>query len=89
MHVRGLRVPQGRAVSEGRTLISVRKRFGSAVQRNRARRRIRAICREAYPDGLSDILLMISLADRASLAGYQGLRADLLAAFDALGLQDP
>jgi hypothetical protein len=32
---------------------------------------------------------MISLADRASLAGYQGLRADLLAAFDALGLQDP
>ena len=35
------------------------------------------------------ILLMISLADRATLVGYQGLRADLLAAFEALGLQDP
>ena len=83
MHVRGL------PASESCTLISVRKRFGSAVLRNRARRRIRAICREAFPEGLSDTLLMISLADRASVAGYQGLRADLFAAFEALGLQDP
>lgn len=82
MHVRGLRV------SDGRALISIRKRFGSAVQRNRARRRIRAICREAFPDGLCEILLMISLADRASIAGFQSLRADLLAAFEALALQD-
>lgn len=77
-----------RVVDSGleRTIISVRRRFGGAVARNRVRRRLRAICRELAPEGLPGRLLMISVGDRSGNAGFSGLRADLASAFKSLGL---
>jgi ribonuclease P protein component len=71
------------------TLIAVRRKYGKAVQRNLARRRIRAICREFLPGGHPGRILHISLSDRSSDAGYRALRGDVRAAFAHLGLTDP
>ena len=73
----------------GRTLISVRKKYGGAVMRNRARRRLRAICREFGMDCPQGYLLMISLRDEARGAQYHQLRSDLFTALGGLGLLDP
>ncbi len=69
-------------------VISVRRRYGSAVRRNRVRRRIRAIFREMVPDRNPDgTLMLISVGDRSTSAGFRALRKDLGAAFRALGLR--
>lgn len=72
--------------SEDRIIISVRKRFGKAVARNRARRRIRAICREMAPHRGTGHLVIISVGDGSAAAGFRDLRRDLIAAFGKLGL---
>ena len=75
-------------VDQTDVLISVRRRFGPAVRRNRVRRRIRAICRDMLPDGLAvGLLMLISVGDRSTAAGFKALRADLADAFRALGLR--
>lgn len=71
------------------TLISVRRKFGGAVDRNRARRRIRTICTEFLPGGHPGQILLISLSDGSAGAGFQALRSDARAAFAHLGLLDP
>jgi ribonuclease P protein component len=70
------------------TLISVRKRFGGAVVRNRARRRLRALCRELNPQRHPGQLLLVSIRDHARGRGYRDLRIDLISAFKSLGLLD-
>ena len=77
----------GRSES-GRILISVRKKFGGAVLRNRVRRRLRAVCRELGPRIRPGHLVLISLGDHARRAGYRALRSDLVSAFRTLGLID-
>jgi len=69
-------------------MISIRKRFGGAVLRNKARRRIRAICRDILPNGSHGQLLLISIADGASRTCFNDLRNDLTSAFSHLGLLD-
>ena len=70
----------------GRIIFSVRRRFGGAVARNRARRRLRAICRELIPGGRPGWLVLVSLGDRAGKAAYQELWNDLASAFATLSL---
>ena len=72
-----------------RTIIAVRRRYGGAVGRNRARRRIRSICREFLPDGHPGRLLLISVSDGAGSAGHRDLRTDVREAFVRLGLLVP
>ena len=72
-----------------KTLISVRKHLGKAVLRNRARRRLRSLCRQLSPDGPQERFLMVSLRDHARDATYPDLRSDLTSAFQFLGLLDP
>ena len=68
-------------------LISVRRRYGMAVARNRVRRRIRAICRELLSDPAQGSLMLISVGDRSAGAGYKALKRDLSEAFRAFGLK--
>ena len=71
------------------TLISVRKRFGRAVDRNRARRRVKALCAEFLPGGAVNHLMLISIGDRSRAAGFEAFRRDLQMAFRSLGLLKP
>ncbi|MCY3764201.1 MAG: ribonuclease P protein component [Gemmatimonadetes bacterium] len=71
---------------DDRIFISVRKRFGKAVARNRVRRRIRAICGEMAPHRSTGYMVMISVGDGSAAAGFRELRSDLIAAFGKLGL---
>jgi|SaaInl7_200m_RNA_FD_contig_31_2042096_length_785_multi_6_in_0_out_0_2 ribonuclease P protein component len=68
-------------------LISVRRRYGPAVARNRVRRRIRAICQDLLAGPAQGSLMLISVGDRSSGCGYKALRRDLGEAFKALGLR--
>ena len=70
------------------TLIAVRRKYGGAVRRNRARRRIRAICKEFLPNGHPGRLLLISLSDRSDGAGFVALKSDVRSALTDLGLLD-
>ncbi|MCE2438213.1 MAG: ribonuclease P protein component [Candidatus Latescibacteria bacterium] len=80
LHVRACRS------TEDRIFISVRKRFGKAVARNRARRRIRAVCREMAPHRSTGHLVIISVGDGSAAAGFRDLRSEIFAAFGKLGL---
>jgi len=71
---------------QDRTLISVRKKFGNAVFRNRIRRQIRAICQDIIPQGHPDSLLIISVGDRSRGVSYADLHRDLHRAFTDLRL---
>ena len=71
---------------QDRTLISVRKKFGNAVYRNRIRRQIRAICQEMIPQGHPDSLLIIAVGDRSRGVSFADLRLDLHNAFSDLRL---
>jgi len=74
------------ASDQDQTLISVRKKFGKAVSRNRIRRQIRTLCRELIPKGHLGFLLVISVGDRSLGVSYGDLRQDLLGAFQAFDL---
>ena len=82
-----LQVRVGRS-DPGRTLISVRKKYGGAVRRNLARRRLRAICQGFGIDSLQGHLLLISLRDEARGVLYRQLRSDLFTALAELSLVD-
>jgi len=68
------------------TLISVRRKFGKAVFRNRIRRQIRALCGELIPGQHPGRLLVISVGDRSHGVSFAMLRQDLSRAFQALNL---
>ena len=69
-----------------RTLISVRKKFGSAVYRNQIRRQICSICQELLPEGHRDIMLIIAVGDRSRGVSFAELRGDLVNAFTNIRL---
>lgn len=71
---------------QDRTLISVRKKFGHAVLRNRIRRQIRAICQEFIPHGHPNCLVIISVGDHSRGVSFAELRADLCRAFTTFRL---
>jgi ribonuclease P protein component len=71
---------------QDRTLISVRKKFGNAVYRNRIRRQIRAICQDIIPQGHPNFLLIIAVGDRSRGVSFADLRLDLHNAFSDLRL---
>lgn len=63
-----------------RMVVSIGKRCGNAVMRNRIRRRIREAYRlqqRQFPQGL-DILIMVQRHDPLPMAGYQQVLRDLL-----------
>jgi len=66
------------------TLISIRRKFGNAVKRNKARRRIRDICSQSGWLNASGHLMLITVSDRATSSTYQQFKADLDRAFSAL-----
>jgi ribonuclease P protein component len=69
-------------------LISIRRKFGNAVKRNLARRRIRTICTAHHWLNRPDSLMLITVSDRAATALFKEYQTDLAAAFEALG-SDP
>ena len=71
---------------QDRTLISVRKKFGNAVLRNRIRRQVRAVCAELIPSGHPQRLLLISVGDHAHGVSFSQLRLELQSAFQKFGL---
>ena len=70
------------------TLISIRKKFGNAVRRNRIRRQVRAIYSELIPSGHPHRLMIISIGDHACGVSYGQLRLELHLAFQKFGLID-
>ncbi len=63
-----------------RIVVSIGKRCGNAVMRNRIRRRIREAYRlqqRQFPQGL-DILIMVQRHEPLPMAGYQQILQDLL-----------
>lgn len=64
-----------------RILISIRKKFGNAVRRNRIKRQIRMLCMEIKPTGNPNLLILISIREYAPNVSYMNLRKDLLEAF--------
>ena len=68
------------------TLISIRKKFGNAVRRNRIRRQVRAVCCELLPSGHPHCLVLIAIGDHAWGISYAQLRFELHHAFQKLGL---
>ena len=70
------------------TLISIRKKFGNAVRRNRVRRQVHAVCSELIPLGHPHCLVLISIGDHACGVSYTELRVELHLAFQKLGLID-
>ncbi|HAA75116.1 TPA: ribonuclease P protein component [Candidatus Latescibacteria bacterium] len=66
------------------TLISIRRKFGNAVKRNSARRRIRDICRASSWLNPPGRLILITVSDRATRATYKQYQEDLTRAFRAL-----
>lgn len=71
---------------QDRTLISVRRKFGNAVHRNRMRRQIRTICQEFLPQGHPNYLVILSVGDRSRGVSFADLRTDLYQAFSNLRL---
>ena len=71
---------------QGRIVISVRRKFGNAVKRNRIRRQIRAICREVSVSSWTSRLTLFSVDDRAGGTSYADLRKDLREALVKAGL---
>jgi ribonuclease P protein component len=71
---------------QDRTLISVRKKFGHAVSRNRIRRQIHNICQEILPQGHPNCLMIIAVGDRSRGVSFSDLRTDLFNAFSDLRL---
>ena len=82
---RWIHVRKGASEME-RTLISVRKKFGNAVQRNRIRRQVRALCSELIPLGHPQPLLLISIGDHSGGVSFAQLKVELYRAFQKLGL---
>ena len=68
------------------TLISIRKKFGNAVRRNRIRRQVRALCSQLIPLGHPHRLLLISIGDHTCGISYDQLRLELHRAFQKLNL---
>ena len=68
-----------------KTLISIRRKFGSAVDRNRARRRLRDICRSQNLLEPADRLILITVSDRASTATFAEFKMDFNRALLSLG----
>jgi ribonuclease P protein component len=68
-----------------RIAYSVGKRLGTAVQRNRVRRRLRGALRELYTDtgGLPSGAYLVMASPSAIQAGYAELKRSLAGACDA------
>ncbi len=63
--------------AEGRVVISIRRKFGKAVQRNRIRRQLRVLCRDLSDVSWDARLTLLSVDDRAGGVSYAALREDL------------
>jgi ribonuclease P protein component len=71
---------------EGGLVISVRRKFGKAVRRNRVRRQIRAICRDLSDGSWTARLTLLSVDDQASEVPFAELREDLARALLRAGV---
>lgn len=63
--------------AEGRVVISIRRKFGKAVRRNRIRRQLRALCRDLSDASWDARLTLLSVDDQAGGVSYAALREDL------------
>jgi ribonuclease P protein component len=77
-----VRVTHRPGVDPAAVAFAVGKLVGTAVVRNRVRRRLRAAVREV---GLADGTWLVAVAPPAATATYQQLRDDLAAAAASLG----
>jgi ribonuclease P protein component len=95
LRARGIRVRRGPLaltflddeVGETRVAYAITKRVGGAVERNRLRRRLRAIFAEVaiqVPGAVPSGALLVSAGPDASGRGPQELRNDVMRLLDAL-----
>jgi ribonuclease P protein component len=92
-HGRGVRLTVGRqgvAEHESSDLIkiglSVNKRFGTAVERNRAKRRVRAVCRELIPSIKGPCRVIIRIEPDMKNNEYKDIRAGIASLFSRTGM---
>ncbi len=71
-------------LGRSRVALSVGKRIGSAVARNRVKRRLRAMLREEAPIAGYDIV--VTAREGAALAAYDELRGDMARCLRGIGL---
>ncbi len=74
--------------AEGGIVITVRRKFGNAVRRNRIRRQLRALCREMADAAWGARLTLLFVDDRADGVRFAALREDLLRAFWQAGVRE-
>lgn len=72
--------------AEGGIVISVRRKFGKAVRRNRIRRQLRALLRELDDGRWDGRLLLVSVDDHAGGTPFRSLREDLQRALRNAGV---
>lgn len=63
----------------------VSKKVGTAVRRNRVRRRMKAVCHEALVSGVAGVDVVVRALPSAADASWPALRADVLAALARRG----
>jgi ribonuclease P protein component len=66
--------------------VVVYKKYGNAVQRNRAKRRIRAICSQFLPSIRSDCNVIISPKERFRMMSYNEAVQDVTECFQKAGI---
>lgn len=72
----------------GLGLTTSKKMVGNAVKRNRARRRLRALARDVFPDAAKTGVDYVLIAREAALTrAYDDLRKDMLWALDRLKMK--
>lgn len=70
----------------GGVIISIRRKFGNAVRRNRVRRQLRALCREMADASWEARLTLVSVDDQADGVPFAALREDLRRALRHAGV---
>lgn len=71
-------------LDRSRIALSVGKRIGSAVARNRVKRRLRAMLRDGAPIAGYDIV--VTAREGAAVAAYDELRGDVARCLRSIGL---
>lgn len=66
--------------------IAMRKKYGNAVMRNRAKRIVRAVCRELLPDLHEGYYIIIQPENDFYTFGYSEIRRNIGSVFQKAGL---
>jgi len=66
--------------------IAIRKKYGNAVMRNRAKRIVRSVCRELLPDLHEGYYIIVQPDNDFQLLGYSEIKHTIASVFKKAGL---